>query len=159
MSKVSFFALLMFGIIRAQSVLPPSAIPDTSQRYQFASPGETVAMTVQQSTGTSRAAFEAAWVYCASACAFKLTQNGTAASATAGTIYQLNASAASGMKAYTASNAGSGTWTSQAYTLGAGGSVTVDLSRLYLTLAVGQNLTLVVTSGTLTNATIQWIEK
>lgn len=98
-------------------------------------------------------------VTCSAACTVSLERDGTAATATAATIVQLNGEyAASTANAYSASNVGSGTVLAQ-YSLTAGGQIAINLAGKQLYSGT-ENLTIRTSAITGTvNTNIQWVEQ
>ena len=91
--------------------------------------------TIQRGSGTSTSiTLDTATVYCSVACTITQSQNGTAASATAGTIRGLNPNsyAASAATFWTASNVGAGTSVGAPVTCTAACTVVLDLSKIAL---------------------------
>ena len=140
--------------------------PDTTPRYQaidtqtLSSASE--ALTVQQPTSPQHPViFEAAWVYCSVVCNFTVSQNGTAATATALTVSRLNNSTAATATAWHGSNVGAGT-TLGTYYLTAPGTYLLDMSRFYLGQGQGSAQNLTITTNSITGTVtiiIQFVEK
>ena len=137
----------------------------TSSRYQAnhtATSATSDVVTVQQvAGGTKTVFFERAWVYCSAACSFTLEQNGTAATATALAISQLNQSPPSAVSAYRGSNVGTGVYVSNPYQVAAGATYLLDLSYIFLNqtggTATNMSIRVASASGTI-ETTIQWNE-
>ena len=125
--------------------------------------GAAETVTVQQiASGTKTIHFEVAWVYCSVACNFTLAQNGTAATSTTLAVSKVGTQPNATATAWSASNVGTGAYTSNAYQVPAGGTFTIDVSKLVLTRGggTGQNLTIATNSITGTaEITIQWTEQ
>jgi hypothetical protein len=152
-----------------------AALPLAAQTARFtATTGDAVlsaaatALTVQKpaSDGVTNGrdvTLESAFVYCSVACNVTQSYNGTAATATAGTVARLPpvGGAAATATAWTASNVGVGTSVGGIIHVGAGQTVVIDLSKLTLNGAgTGANYTVSVgtMSGT-ANITVTWSER
>lgn len=97
--------------------------------------GAGVTATLQQvSGGPKEAQLDTATVFCSVACTITQKQNGTEATATAGTIRGLNpnGSAASQVTFWTASNVGAGTSVGVPVTCTAACTVVLDLSKIII---------------------------
>lgn len=121
------------------------------------------ALTIQQpATNGKQVAFAAATVYCSVACVISQAQNGTAATATAGTVNRLLPfGPAAVATVWTASNVGAGTAAAGAYRLAAGQTVTFDLTALSMGNtgnATNYTVSIASMSGT-ANITVQWSER
>lgn len=153
------------GLTPANYSQPQGA--DFTPRYQaidvLTTTGET--LTIQQvavANAQHAVIFEHVWVYCAVACNFKVAQNGTAATSTAGAIQKLNQSPPSTVTSWTASNVGTGAFISAAYQVAAGGTASIDLSKFYLSQNGGTatNLSIIEAgSSGAVEITVQWVEK
>lgn len=90
-------------------------------------------VTVQQVTGgkSNQVHFDKIYVQCTVACVFTLSQNGTAATATALAITPVNLSADTRSIAFSGSNVGTGTVLAT-YNIAAGAGFLYDASALYL---------------------------
>lgn len=96
--------------------------------------GATTAFTLQQATtGTKRVQLESASVYCSVACEVSQAENGTAATATAGTANCIQpCGPAATATAWTASNVGNGTSVGSApLPVPAAGVLVLDLSKVF----------------------------
>lgn len=120
------------------------------------------ALTIQQpATNASVVNFETATIYCSVACVVSQAQNGTAATATAGTAVAISPSGpAAAATVWTASNVGAGTSVPPAINLSAGSTLVLDLSKVTLPHGGSQvNYTISVGSITGTaNITMIWKE-
>lgn len=121
-------------------------------------------VTVQNTTSsTKNVLFQGGSVYCSVLCTVTLEVNGTAASTTTLAPANINPGAPNAQttktSAYSSSNVGSGT-TIATYQIGAGGTVPIDLSGMFLPSGVASNLTLRTNSitGTVT-LILLWIEQ
>ena len=96
------------------------------------------AVTVQQVANSNRILhFKTAYVECTVACTVTVERNGSAATSTEATPTPVNAtSEAAVSKAFVASNVGSGTAISPAYSVAANGSIVLDMTAVYLYTAV-----------------------
>ncbi len=119
--------------------------------------------TIQQpATNASQVTLEAAVIYCSVACDLSQSQNGTAATATAGTANSVMPFGAPAMATvWTASNVGGGTAAGGILHLAAGERVTLDLSKVTMgNSGTATNYTVVISSITGTaNITIFWSER
>jgi hypothetical protein len=91
--------------------------------------------TLQRASGTTKSiTLDTATVYCSVACTITQSQNGTAASSTAGSIRGVNPSsgAASSATFWTASNVGAGTSIGAPITCDAACTVSIDLSKVII---------------------------
>lgn len=91
--------------------------------------------TIQQVSGSGKEVqLDSATVYCSVACTITQKQNGTAATATAGTIRALNptAWASSQVTFWTASNVGAGTTVGAPVTCTAACTIVLDLSKIII---------------------------
>jgi hypothetical protein len=91
-------------------------------------------LTLQQTaTPTKQFQLETATVYCSVACIVTQSQNGTAATTTAGTLVPIAPTyKATGVTAFTASNVGAGTAVGGSLHLAAGQTVVLDLSQIVI---------------------------
>lgn len=107
--------------------------------------GSAAALTIQQPASASRqVTFISAYFDCSVACVFTLSVNGTPATATAGTVNNVNpAETAAKATAWTASNVGAGT-TLTTYNCTSACSFSIDLTGITFAqgLGTGTNLTL-----------------
>lgn len=113
-----------------------------------------VATIQQPSSGAKLVTLETAVVYCAVACTVLQAQNGTAATATAGTLTAItNTSGSIVTKFFTASNVGGGTSVPGIFRLTAGQTAVIDLSKVSLpatsSTALNYSITLSGSSGTM----------
>lgn len=108
------------------------------------------AITVQQiATGGQVIRFVSAYVDSSSSCAITVERDGTAATSTTLTVANVNPSEGAGTStAWSASNVGSGTVITRA-TVGTGGSIVIDLSKVRIALQ-GTQRNLTVRTGTCT---------
>jgi hypothetical protein len=124
--------------------------------------GAGTSFTVQQpQSGAASVNLEAAVVYCSVACTLTQAQNGTAATATAGTVNPLLPfGPASNTTVWTASNVGTGTPAGGALVLQAGIPVTLIMSGITLPkTGTATNYTFTISSITGTaNITVYWKE-
>ena len=158
--KVPILALGALALCLAQSTSPPG---DHYLAYDSAVlSAATEKLTVQQPVTPARQVqFEFATAQCTVACDVTVSWNGTAASATAGTIKKLpgtlNAPVAT---MWTGSNAGAGT-ASRVDSLPAGGLITYDLTAFLMgDSGTATNLSIAVSSITGTaKLSIQWRER
>jgi hypothetical protein len=140
-------ALLMVAMTAALSgQTAPTATTRLYGSYSEATPsGAAVVVTIQQpSTGARQVQFEGAVVYCSVACVPSLEINGTAATATAGTVIKLDTRAPTATAAvFTGSDVGAGTVINR-YPIAAGGQTDILKSGLTLGVSTGvrQNLTI-----------------
>jgi hypothetical protein len=140
-----------------------------SPRYQISKDTtgtESSVVTVQQLAATAASKtlyFEEATVSCLAACTFTVEQNGTAATATAGTIKSINNSPTATATAWTGSNVGTGSFVSQTFNVPATGNVTVDLSKFQIgtNAGTGGNVTIRAAAAAMTTVSvhIQWTEQ
>ncbi len=125
--------------------------------------GAGTALTIQQpATGARQVQLQSAVVYCSVACAVSQAENGTAATATAGTaVALLPARRPAAATVWTASNAGAGTAAGGILHVAAGSFVVIDLSQIAMgNTGSGTNYTVSVGSITGTaNITLLWSEK
>jgi hypothetical protein len=126
--------------------------------------GTGTSFTIQQRATNGRPIqLESAAVYCSVACNVTQSQNGAAATATAGTAYPilptLNYSATATV--WTASNVGSGTAAGGVVHVPAGVTVPLDLSKISMgNTGTGTNYTVTVSAITGTaNITLIWTEQ
>lgn len=130
--------------------------------YRATSSATSEKVTVQQPTSaTKRVSFIAASVYCSVECTVALERGGTAASTTSLTANKVNSDSPSATAAaFHTSNVGSGT-TLTTYTVAAGGTLTLDITRMRLDLTSQNNFTVVVTSGSTGSykTTVLWQEE
>lgn len=139
------------------------AQPTFNAYYEATLAGSPAVVTVQQpaANAASTVRFKTASVYCSVACDVTVERSGTAATSTALTPVSVNASmtAAAKTKAFSASNAGVGTVLNK-FTIGAGGTMAIDLMPLTLSGAgTDKNLTFRTSSVTGTvRITIQFEE-
>jgi hypothetical protein len=114
--------------------------------------GAGATFTIQQVTGgAKRINLDTATVYCSVTCTITQAQNGTAATATAGTVTALNPNGGARAQAtvFTASNVGAGTAVGTPLVLAAGETRVIDLSRIVLpTGSSGLNYSITVSSIT-----------
>lgn len=119
--------------------------------------------TIQQpATNGNVVMLEAAVLYCSVACDVTMAQNGTAATATAGTVTQILPFGVPAMATvWTASNVGSGTAAGGILHLAATERVTIDLSKISMgNTGTATNYTFVISSITGTaNVTVFWSER
>ena len=96
--------------------------------------GTATTLTIQQAaTGTRQINLETITVFCSVACNVTQTQNGTAATATAGTLTPIgNTQVPATASAYTASNVGAGTAVGAMLHLAGGQTVIIDVSKVSL---------------------------
>lgn len=125
--------------------------------------GTGYSFTIQQpKTGSNQVSLQAAVVYCSVACTLTQSQNGTAATATAGSINPLLPfGPTSPTTVWGASNASGGTTAGGALSLLAGIPTTLDMSRITLPKGnTSTNYTFVFSSinGTV-NVTLYWQEQ
>lgn len=127
--------------------------------------GSGTAFTIQQPAANAKqVTLESAQVYCSVACTVTQSQNGAAATATAGTsaaiLPTLPAPAASATT-WTASNVGGGTAAGGKLYVPATATVVLDLSQIKMgATGTGTNYSIVVSSITGTaNITFTWSEK
>ena len=130
-----------------------------SQDTWFSSTTGTVALsgsgatfTIQQvASGPKSLTLDTATVYCSVACVVTQSQNGTAATATAGTVVGLNPNSNARAQAtvYTASNVGAGTAVGTPINVPAGQTVTIDLSKIVIPSG-GTNLNYSITVSSIT---------
>jgi hypothetical protein len=168
MLKFMTWCGLVLGLLcaidaRAQNG-PVPGITDTYNHYQaidtksLSSAAETLTIQQPSSPGYT-VVFESLWVRCSTSCAFTLSQNGSAASATTLAIVALNNSPVSSITAWKGSNSTGGV-TLGTYYLEAAGTYALDMSKFQLSNAAGKNLTITTSSVTATVAiTVQWTEK
>lgn len=118
--------------------------------------------TIQQvASGPKSINFDTATVYCSVACTITQSQNGTAATATAGTITGLNPNSNARAQAtfYTASNVGAGTAVGTPVTCSSACTVVLDLSKVTIPSG-GTNLNYSVTISSITgNYSIGFIHR
>jgi hypothetical protein len=143
LSKALVLALVVVGVLRAQSVAPSVRLYAT---YSEATPsGAAYVVTVQQpATAPRQITFEGATIYCSVACNPTLEINGGVATTTVGTALKLDSRAPAAASAvFTASNSTAGTVISK-YTLAVGQTLDIVKSGLTLgaTAAARQNLTI-----------------
>lgn len=132
-------------LLRALPILLLSALSAISQQLvNFTASTGDIALVAAGTTATIQAAtiaaqgeqiaLQNALVSCTVACTITQSQNGTAASATAGTIVSLIPAPGRGFTTtfWTASNVGAGTAVGGAIKLTAAGSVVIDLSKIQL---------------------------
>lgn len=119
--------------------------------------------TIQQpATNANSVQLEAATVYCSAACDLTQSQNGTAASTTAGTVNLLLPFGIPALATvWTASNVGNGTASGGILHLAAAERVTLDMSKVSMgNTGTATNYTWVISSITGTaNITVFWSEK
>lgn len=124
--------------------------------------GSGYSFTIQQpNSGAKQITLEAAVVYCSVACSVTQSQNGTAATATAGTINPLLPfGPASSATIWTASNVGGGVAAGGSLALQAGIPQSLDMSKIVLPKQnSATNYTFVFSSITGTaNVTLYWSE-
>lgn len=153
MKRVSLFLLAM-GISYGQITYTASKTTALS--------GAAEVVTVQQAASSARnVQFVSAFVDCTVACTVTIERNGTAATATALTPAPANPDASAAVAtAWSGSNVGTGTVITRA-SIPAGGSLVVDLSRIYFTgSGAGKNLSVRTNSITGTvDIVITWTEK
>jgi hypothetical protein len=120
-------------------------------------------LTIQQPSSNGKPLqLEAAVVYCSVACDVTQTQNGTAATATAGTATPILPFTVPALATiFTASNVGSGTQSGGVTHLSASSPVTFDLSKIIVPVGgTASNYTFSIASITGTaNITIFWSEQ
>ena len=129
---------------------------------QTALTGAAEVITVQQPAASAKTVrFVGAYVDCSAACSVTVERNGTAATTTSLSVAKVNPSSsqAATAVAFSSSNVGTGTVVAT-YSLTAGGSRIIDLSRVYMTgTGTGKNLTLRTSSITgIVNILVQWTE-
>lgn len=154
--------LFLLAIASAQPNLPRYQALKTTALTAAAE-----SVTVQQvasgiASGKKTVNFERAWVYCSVACSFTISLNGTAATTTTLAISPVGVQPTTTVTAFSASNVGAGTYTSNAYQVPAGGTFLVDASNLLLTKGGGTAQNLTVTTNSITGTaeiTIQWTEQ
>lgn len=153
-----FSLLLLAGVLSAQTA---------SIRWSGTTGDVTTTasvVTIQQPTSAAKSVtLESCVVYCANACVITQAQNGTAASATAGTLRALtNTSGSIVTKFWTASNVGGGTAVAGTFHLAAGSTVVLDLTKISLPKsnsgAVNYSVTATSASG-VTNITMYGSEQ
>lgn len=119
--------------------------------------------TIQQpATNANVVQLEAAVIYCSTSCDFTMAQNGTAATATAGTVNEVLPFGVPAMATvWTASNVGAGTAAGGIIHLAAAERVTIDLSKIsFGNTGTATNYTFVISSITGTaNITLFWSER
>lgn len=116
-------------------------------------------ITVQQPANASQVRFDSATIYCSVACDATLTQNGSAATVTSLAVLTLNMSRPAVAVAFSGSDSTGGK-TLDKYSIPAGQTLVLDLSKLYLSSAVGQNLSVGISSITGTaRVSMRWSEK
>jgi len=125
--------------------------------------GAATALTIQQPATSSKALqLQSAVVYCSVACTIRQAQNGTGATATAGTVLKISPNTtASAATVWTASNVGAGTATSPDLHLTAAGTMVLDLSKVILPrgAGIGTNYTVSIAAITGTaNIAFFWSE-
>jgi hypothetical protein len=155
--KLLILALAFAGCVLAQSYRYSSTTGDVSLS------GAGTKFTIQQPSGSGgrQLRLESAVVYCSVACDVTQSQNGSAASTTAGTITALHplGGPASAATTFTASNVGSGTAAGGILHVPAATTVVLDLSKLSLG-GSGANYTVVIASITgVANITLFWSEQ
>lgn len=150
-----------------------AAIPALAQVNRFSATtgdlslsGAGTTLTIQQPAANGKlVSLESATVYCSTACSVTLTQNGTAATATAGTVVPILPLGVAGVaNIFTASNVGSGTLVGGIVRIagGAGTDRTFTLTPIVLPSGggTGTNFNVVVSSITGTaNITLIWNER
>jgi hypothetical protein len=143
--------------------VPPSQNPNLT-RYQFNREsvlgGTTDTLTVQSCSTCNTAYFESGDAYCTAAFTVQFSQNGTAATTTAGTVIGVNgASTTNTPLAFFASNVGAGTTLRRYYGV-AGQTILFDLSDFFLGLnaGTGRNLSMAIisTPGATCRGQMQW---
>lgn len=126
--------------------------------------GAGTAFTIQQpATNAKQVQLVAAVIYCSVSCSVQQSQNGTAATATAGTITGTLplSTVPSSATAWTASNAGGGTGVGPIYHLAATQTITLTLAGMTMgNTGTGTNYTITISSITGTaNVAIFWSER
>jgi hypothetical protein len=115
--------------------------------------GAVEGITIQQpASAAQNVKFIAVYIDCSAACTLTLTRDGAAATTTALTVNNLNpGEKAAAVTAFSSSNVGAGT-TIGVYTLGAAGTICLDLSGITFrsTNGTGSNLTIKTNSITAT---------
>jgi hypothetical protein len=117
-------------------------------------------VTIQQTTGARTVRFTTATIYCSVACSPTVSQNGTAATATTLTITPLNNAPTSTTTAFSSSDAGSGT-TLGVYNIPAGGTLTLDISQIFLASGAPTSTNFSIGTDTITGTAriqIKWTE-
>lgn len=116
-------------------------------------------ITVQQPAHANQVQFDSATVYCSVACDATVYQNGSVATTTTLAVLTLNMSRPSVAVAFSGSDSTGGK-TLDKYSIPAGQTLVVDLSKLYLSSAVGQNVSIGISSisGT-ARVSMRWSEK
>jgi len=127
--------------------------------YSQALVASTDALTIQMPAGATKSVRGVvAWVRCSAACTFTVSQNGTPATTTTLATIAMNGSIGSQVKAYSASNVGSGT-TQGTYYLESAGTYPIDLTKYLLVRGTNSNITISIATFTGTWVpTIQWGE-
>ena len=141
------------------SLLAMSLIAQTPQPNRYFISAGTTALTIQQpSSNANQVQFESASIYCASASTATPSWNGTAATATTGTIKKApGTSATPKATAWTGSNVGAGT-TGPVYNIPAAQTMLFDLSNIIMgTTGTATNFTF--TTNNSCTITIYWVER
>src|SRR5580658_8137864 len=134
--KILIVLLIAAFSVVAQVSRQCSAGPSNANRYvTVKETGLTASaekVTIQQPViaGSPAVAFECADIYCSVACEIFFYQNGTADTTTGLTITPLNTSSPPSAVAFSASNVGGSAY--KAYYIVAGGTMTFDLTSLFL---------------------------
>jgi len=155
---IGLLALLAFTASAQQT---PNAYSATTGNVTLSGAG--TKFTIQQpATNAKQVSLVAAVVQCSVACDVTQSQNGTAATATAGTVNALlPIGPAAIATVWTASNVGAGTPAGGILSLAAGEHQTLDLTLMHMgNTGTGTNYTIAISSITGTaNITLYWSEQ
>lgn len=158
MTSIRLVALLVViaGIASAQAVRPKYVI---TKETSLSAAAEVI--TIQKPLNSAKFIyFDGISIYSSAECGFTLERDGSAASgASALTIHPLNEHTASSAVAYSSSNVGSGTVIGR-YTVGAGGTMAIDLRDIILAGDAVRNISLrSATCTTTLKITSKWGEQ
>jgi hypothetical protein len=159
-----FVALIALGWAALPGAAQPRSVanPHNYLYYKTTSlSGAVEKVTLQQPASSARfVSLQSATIYCSAACTWTLSQNGTAATGTAGTEINVSGGGTAVATVWHTSNAGAGT-TLASYVLAAGAQTTIDLSAITLEGdGTAKNVSLATNSITATvYVTIQWQER
>lgn len=163
MKKTLLHCALLVGVLLLAATQMPAQTRYSATTGDVSLSSAATTLTIQQPAANAKqVTLEAAVVYCSAACSLTQSQNGAAATATAGTVTGLLPfGPPATATVWTGSNVGSGTAAGGIIHLAAGQSLTLDLSLIKLgNTGSGTNYSLAIASVTATvNLTLVWREK